>query len=93
MDPMLERAAWLDAELAGCTFADVRLGKRLRTLLERLGGRWRQSAPRVPGLGGDEGRLSVLHQSARQRDADPGWPFGRHPQPAGSGGQCDPHPA
>jgi Transposase DNA-binding len=45
MDPMLERTAWLDAELAGCTFADVRLGKRLRTLLERLGGAVGASLP------------------------------------------------
>jgi hypothetical protein len=45
MDPLLERTAWLDAELAGCTFADVRLGKRLRTLLERLGGAVSASLP------------------------------------------------
>ncbi|MGH9785820.1 MAG: IS4/Tn5 family transposase DNA-binding protein [Terriglobia bacterium] len=32
-----ERAAsWVDKELAGCEFADVRLGKRFRTLVERL---------------------------------------------------------
>jgi hypothetical protein len=29
---------WFDGELAGCTFADERLGKRLRKLLERLAG-------------------------------------------------------
>jgi len=45
MDPLLERTAWLDSELAGCTFADVRLGKRLRTLLERLGGAVGASLP------------------------------------------------
>ena len=28
--------SWLDAELAGSAFADERLGKRLRVLLERL---------------------------------------------------------
>jgi hypothetical protein len=27
--------SWLDDELAECRFADVRLGKRFRTLLER----------------------------------------------------------
>ena len=27
---------WIDDELAGCQFADVRLEKRFRTLLERL---------------------------------------------------------
>jgi transposase-like protein len=29
-------ALWIDEELAGCKFADVRLGKRFRTLVERL---------------------------------------------------------
>jgi hypothetical protein len=28
--------SWLDGELAECRFADVRLGKRFRTLLKRL---------------------------------------------------------
>jgi hypothetical protein len=29
-------ASWIDDELAGCTFADVRLEKRFKTLVERL---------------------------------------------------------
>src|SRR2546421_11142036 len=29
-------ASWIDDELAGCKFADVRLGMRFRTLVERL---------------------------------------------------------
>src|SRR5438132_1133706 len=29
-------ASWIDDELAGCKFADVRLDKRFRTLVERL---------------------------------------------------------
>jgi hypothetical protein len=29
-------ASWVDQELAGCEFADVRLGKRFKTLVERL---------------------------------------------------------
>src|SRR3989442_4119749 len=29
-------ASWVDKELAGCKFADVRLDKRLRTLVEQL---------------------------------------------------------
>jgi hypothetical protein len=29
-------AAWIDQELAGCEFADVRLGKRFKTLVARL---------------------------------------------------------
>lgn len=31
-----EITTWIDRELAGCKFKDVRLGKRFRTLLERL---------------------------------------------------------
>ena len=45
MDPMLEGAAWLDEELAGSTFADARLGQRLRRLLEQLGGAIGASLP------------------------------------------------
>jgi hypothetical protein len=45
MDPMLGGAAWLDEELAGSTFADARLGQRLRRLLEQLGGAMGASLP------------------------------------------------
>ncbi|BAV66911.1 IS4/Tn5 family transposase DNA-binding protein [Sphingobium cloacae] len=45
MDPMLDGASWLDAELAACEFADARLGKRLRRLLEQLGGAIGASLP------------------------------------------------
>ncbi|WP_244627063.1 IS4 family transposase [Microvirga tunisiensis] len=45
MDPMLEGASWLDEELAGSTFADARLGRRLRRLLEQLGGAMGASLP------------------------------------------------
>lgn len=45
MDPMLEGASWLDEELAGSTFADARLGQRLRRLLEQLGGAMGASLP------------------------------------------------
>jgi hypothetical protein len=31
-----ETAAWIDQELAGCEFADLRLGKRFKTLVARL---------------------------------------------------------
>jgi len=37
--------SWLDAELTGSTFADERLGKRLRVLLERMGGAVGKSLP------------------------------------------------
>ena len=33
---MKESKAWLDDELASCLFQDVRLGRRLRLLVERL---------------------------------------------------------
>ena len=38
-------AAWLDAELAGCSLADERLNKRLRRLLGQIGGAMGQSLP------------------------------------------------
>jgi hypothetical protein len=28
--------SWIDQELAGCTFGDMRLGKRFRVLMEQL---------------------------------------------------------
>ncbi|WP_245459572.1 transposase [Rhizobium sp. CCGE531] len=37
--------AWFDDELAGSTFADERLGKRLRRLVERLDGAMGASVP------------------------------------------------
>ena len=37
--------SWLDDELAGSEFADERLGKRLRVLLERMGGAVGKSLP------------------------------------------------
>lgn len=33
---VLGSAAWINQELAGCSFSDVRLGKRFRKLLQRL---------------------------------------------------------
>src|SRR5919109_81784 len=37
--------SWLDDELAGCAFADERLGQRLRKLLEQMEGAMGQSLP------------------------------------------------
>src|SRR5512144_3143210 len=37
--------AWIDEELAGCHFADERLGKRLRTLLDQMAGAMGESIP------------------------------------------------
>jgi hypothetical protein len=37
--------SWLDDELAGCAFADERLGQRLRKLLERMEGAMGESLP------------------------------------------------
>jgi hypothetical protein len=39
--------AWFDRELAGCTFADERLSKRLRKLLVQIGSAMEQSIPLV----------------------------------------------
>ena len=36
---------WWESELAGCTFADTRLGTRLRKLIERMGGAIGASLP------------------------------------------------
>src|SRR5258705_10448320 len=38
---------WVDREVAGCEFRDARLGKRFRTLLERIGSDIGQSIPFV----------------------------------------------
>jgi len=40
-----ESEAWFDRELAGCNFADERLNKRLRKLLERMDGAMGASIP------------------------------------------------
>ena len=37
--------AWIDREIAGCTFPDERLGKRLRTVLESLSRKLGSSLP------------------------------------------------
>jgi hypothetical protein len=40
-----ETGAWFDREIAGCSFADERLNKRLRILLERMGDAMGDSIP------------------------------------------------
>jgi hypothetical protein len=42
-----ESAAWFDRELAGCSFADERLSKRLRKLVAQIGSAMGQSIPLV----------------------------------------------
>lgn len=42
-----ESDAWFDRELAGCSFADERLSKRLRKLVAQIGGAMGQSIPLV----------------------------------------------
>ena len=54
--------SWLDAELAGSTFADERLGKRLRVLLERMGGAVGESLP------------MALPETRSSGAASPNWP-------------------
>jgi hypothetical protein len=56
-------ASWIDRELAGCKFTDVRLGKRFKMLVERLaegvGGEYPDG---LSGLGRHEGRVSLLRE-------------------------------
>jgi hypothetical protein len=40
-----ELACWTDREIAACEFADVRLGKRFRSLLEQIAGAVGESIP------------------------------------------------
>jgi len=55
--------AWFDRELAGCRFADERLNKRLRKLLERMDGAMGASIPRAcQDWGKHQGGLSLLLQ-------------------------------
>jgi hypothetical protein len=65
MDGSISR--WFDREIAGCSLADRRLTKRLRSLLERMGDAMGASIPlALPGLGEHQGRLPLLFQSADQ---------------------------
>ena len=41
----VEIDSWVDREVAACEFADVRLGRRLRGLLERIGDAVGESIP------------------------------------------------
>ena len=64
-------ATWVDREIAGCEFRDARLGKRFRTLLERIGSDIGQSIPFVlPGLGEYERRPTVFLANHRVSEAD-----------------------
>ena len=40
-----DASAWIDRELAGCRFADERLGRRLRALLGQMAGAMGESIP------------------------------------------------
>ena len=68
---------WVDDELAGCRFADERLGRRLHALLGQMAGAMGESIPAgLPGLGRHQGGLPLLHQPPGRR--------GRHPRRATS---------
>jgi hypothetical protein len=41
----VETTSWVDREIAACEFADVRLGRRLRSLLEQMGDAVGESVP------------------------------------------------
>ena len=53
-------ATWVDREIAGCEFRDARLGKRFRTLLERIGSDIGQSIPFVCRIGRIRRRPTVF---------------------------------
>jgi len=55
--------SWLDDELAECRFADVRLGKRFRTLLKRLSEGIGETIPMA--WTGPAPRLSITHKFGR----------------------------
>ena len=56
--------AWIDDEVAGCRFADERLAKRPRELLDRMaaGAIGGEHPPGLPGLGRHAGGLPLLLQ-------------------------------
>lgn len=55
---------WMDRELAGCKFKDVRLGKRFRKLFEQLSDGVGEYSLGLSGLGEREGGLPVFLQRA-----------------------------
>ena len=74
-------ATWVDREIAGCEFRDARLGKRFRTLLERISSDIGQSIPFVvPGLHGElRRRPTVFLPIIASGEADIFvWPFPIH---------------
>ena len=63
-----DASAWIDREIAGCQFADERLGRRLRELLVRMAGAMGGEHPaRLPGLGRHQGGLPLLRQPPGRR--------------------------
>jgi hypothetical protein len=54
-----EEGDWIEQELAGCEFADERLGTRFRRLIQQLSKNWRAHSSCLPGLGQYESCLPV----------------------------------
>ena len=74
-------ATWVDREIAGCEFRDARLGKRFRTLLERIGSDIGAEpySVRLPGLGEYEKAAYRFLANHRVSEADIFvWPFPIH---------------
>lgn len=66
---------WVDREAVGCEFGDARLGKRFRTLLERI----KSDIGKVPHsfarIGRTRRRRTVFRQSSCQRSRHSVGPF------------------
>jgi Transposase DNA-binding len=70
---------WIDRELAGSEFRDVRLNKRFRKLFQQLSESTGESIPLVlPGLGKHKGGLSFSVQPPRHRRGYPCWTLSIH---------------
>jgi hypothetical protein len=68
--------AWFDRELAGCSFAEERLNKRLRKLLAQIGSAIGQSiSAGLPRLGQHHGDLSFFIERPGQRSGHSGRSF------------------
>lgn len=65
-------SVWFDRGTAGCSLADARLHKRLRTLLERMGGAMGEKhSAGLPGPGEHQGGLPLRRQRTDQRGRGP----------------------
>jgi len=84
-------AGWVEDEMMGCQFADVRHGKRLRQLFVAvLQASGRHDTLGIAGLGVIEGGIPLFLERSRERSGDSGGAFSGHPQPRCQGWLSDP---